>query len=309
VRYIARLRRRLRMLAPDVVHTNGFKMHIAAAWAAPRTTRVVWHLHDYARLRPVAGRLLSAHARRCSVAVANSRSVAADFESLVGQRAAVRVIYNGIDLERFSPDGSALDLDVAAGLPPAPKDTIRIGLLATMARWKGHDVFLDALARLPRTLPVRGYVIGGPVYETVGSQWTIDELRRLAHASGIGDRVGFTGFMRESAAALRALDVVVHASVTPEPFGLVIAEAMGCGRAIVVSDAGGAAEVVDIGVEALGHPPGDAAALAACMTTLVGDPGLRAALGKSARAAAEHRFDRAQLAQHLAPLYEELAAR
>ena len=55
---------------------------------------------------------------------------------------------------------------------------------------------------------------------------------------------------------MRALDVVVHASTQPEPFGLVIAEAMACGRAVVVSSGGGAAEIVTPGEDALVHEVG-----------------------------------------------------
>ena len=60
----------------------------------------------------------------------------------------------------------------------------------------------------------------------------------------------------------RALDVVVHASTKPEPFGRVIVEAMSCGRAVVVAKDGGAAELFEDGVSALASPPGDASALA-----------------------------------------------
>jgi glycosyltransferase involved in cell wall biosynthesis len=81
---------------------------------------------------------------------------------------------------------------------------------------------------------------------------------------------------------LRALDVVVHASTSPEPFGLVIAEAMACERPVIVSVAGGAAEIVTLGVDALGHHPGDAEGLAARMTELAIDPALRRRLGSAA---------------------------
>jgi glycosyltransferase involved in cell wall biosynthesis len=63
-----------------------------------------------------------------------------------------------------------VDLDALAGLPPAPAGVVRVGLVATFARWKGHITFLEALSRLPESLPVRGYIIGGPVYETAGSR-------------------------------------------------------------------------------------------------------------------------------------------
>ena len=104
-----------------------------------------------------------------------------------------------------------------------------------MAQWKGHEVFLRAFKMLAGDPPVRGYVIGGALYETDGSQRDLDELRRLAESLGLSWPVGFTGFVDDAAAAMRALDVVVHASTQPEPFGLVIAEAMACGRAVVVS--------------------------------------------------------------------------
>ena len=96
-------------------------------------------------------------------------------------------------------------------------------------------MFLEAIARLPPSLHVRAYVIGGPVYETEKSEVSIEELRQASARLGIADRVGFTGFIEDPAPAIRALDVVVHASTEPEPFGLAIAEGLACGRAVVVS--------------------------------------------------------------------------
>ena len=134
--------------------------------------------------------------------------------------------------------------------------------MATFARWKGHATFLRALGLLPETLPVRGYIVGGPVYTTGASQVSLEELQRAGAAEGLDGRVGFVGYVPTPPHAMRALDVVVHASTEPEPFGLVIAEGMACGRAVVVSAAGGAAEIIEPGVNALSHEPGDAAGLA-----------------------------------------------
>src|SRR6202035_1639933 len=102
------------------------------------------------------------------------------------------------------------------------------------------------------------YVVGGALYQTNGSQFAIDDLRRYAADRGIGEMVGFTGFVAKPEEALRALDIVVHASTEPEPFGLIIAEAMACGRAVIASDAGGAREIFTAGVDALSHAPGNA---------------------------------------------------
>jgi glycosyltransferase involved in cell wall biosynthesis len=184
---------------------------------------------------------------------------------------------------------------------------IRVGLVATFARWKGHRTFIDALALLPRSLGIRGYVIGGPMYETTGSQVTLEELRRTAASLGLDDRVGFTGVVADSSAAMRALDIVVHASTDPEPFGLVIAEAMACAKPVITSGAGGAQELTEPGVNALHHTPGDARSLARAIETLARDAHLRAQLGAAARTAAEQRFTRRRLVDEFTPIYQRLA--
>lgn len=306
--YVLRLRRLLREESPDVVHTNGLKMHLLGALAAPRSARVVWHIHDYVTTRPVMARALRASAGRVAAVVANSESVAEDVRRLLGPAAPVHAVYNGVDLTRFAPDGPHAELDQLAGLPAAKGNVVRVGLVATFATWKGHDVFLKALAALPADTPVRGYVVGGALYETARSQRDVDALREMARELGVSDRVGFTGYVRDTAAAMRALDVVVHASTHPEPFGLVIAEGMACGRPVIVSDAGGAREIVAGCGCALTHPPGDVAALAAAIGRLAASRSMRQELGAAGRAAAESRFDRDRVAEEVERVYESVRA-
>jgi glycosyltransferase involved in cell wall biosynthesis len=307
--YRRRLRKAITAAAPDLVHTNGFKMHVLGAWAAPRQTPVLWHIHDFVRARPLMSRLLRAHARQCAAIVANSHSVADDVRAVVGRRPPVFTVYNAIDLARFTPAGTLLDLDALAGMPPLSSGGVRLGIVATMARWKGHETFLRALALLPAAPPVRGYIIGGPRYETAGSQYTIAELRALAANLGVAGRVGFTGFVSLVAPAMRTLDIVVHASTQAEPFGLVIAEAMACGRAVIVSAAGGATEIIEDGIDTLAHPPGDAPALARLIAQLAGDAAMRERLGHAAALASARRFTRARLADDLVPIYRAITRR
>jgi glycosyltransferase involved in cell wall biosynthesis len=282
-------------------------MHLLGAWATP-PGRLVWHLHDYLGSRPTTARLLRWHHARPAAIITNSDSVAADAARALANGTRIVAVRNGVDLDRFSPAGARANLDAMSGLPQAPTNTVRVGLVATLARWKGHATFLQAIAKLPLGLPIRAYVIGDAVYQTEGSQYTLDELRRLARSLGVADRVGFTGFVHTPEATFRALQIVVHASTDPEPFGLVIAEAMACARAVIVSNAGGAAEIVTPDVDAFVHRPGDAAELASRITTLVGDPSLRARLGRAARATAERCFDRIRLADELIPIYQSVAA-
>jgi glycosyltransferase involved in cell wall biosynthesis len=305
--YMRRLRRVVAEQAPDIVQSNGVKMHLLSAWVAPRGAAVVWHVHDYVSRRAVTSRALRLMAGWCAAVVANSDSVARDLEPVLGRRVRIYRVWNAVDLERYSHVGPTLDLDRLAGLPAAAGGVTRVGLVATFARWKGHAAFLRALSLLPETLGVRGYIVGGPVYATGSSQVSLDELQALAGEKGLAGRVGFVGYVLDTAAAMRALDVVVHASTEPEPFGLVIAEAMACRRAVVASAGGGAAELIDPGVTALSHEPGDVTGLADRIRTLVCDTALRARLASAARDAAEFAFARTRMVGELLPVYRTLA--
>jgi glycosyltransferase involved in cell wall biosynthesis len=306
--YLRRLRRTLARFAPDLIHSNGFKMHVLAAWARPAGCPLIWHIRDYVSARPFMSRLMRANANRCTAAIANSTSVAEDLRTVCGDKLRIYRVYNGVDLKTFSPNGSIAKLDEICAMPaPAPK-TMRVGLIATMARWKGHQVFLQAVAKASRATPIRAYVIGAPIYRTDSSQYRMNELRQMAAELGLEKIVGFTGFVEESAAAFRALDIVVHASTQPEPFGLAIAEGMACGKPVVVSAAGGACEIVTPGVDALTHPPGDVDALADCIVKLAGDSDLRSRIGTAARASAERQFSRERVVAEMLPIYQGVAS-
>ena len=155
--------------------------------------------------------------------------------------------------------------------------------------------------------PDRWAHVGGPVYTTAGSQYSMEEMRSLTRTLGCDDRVGFTGFQADAPAVMRALDVVVHASTAPEPFGLVLTEAMASSRALVSSAAGGSAEIVAPDVNALVHTPGDPISLADAIGRLLTDAGLRERLGRAGRAHVVDRYDVRAFGERFVRAYEELA--
>ena len=303
--YACQLRRRLRKLQPDIVHSNGMKMHLLGA-LAKGATPLVWHLHDYLSARPTMKLLLRRLSSRCQLLIANSESVAADARQVLPEHLPVYGVHNAVDPDMFTPEGPSLDLDQLAGLPPAALDMTRVGLVATFAFWKGHEVFLRAAAACRSAYPIRFYVIGGPVYATGGSQYNVEQLRGIADDLGLSDCVGFTGFVEDVPAAMRALDIVVHASTEPEPFGMVIVQALACERAVIISDAGGARELVEPGVTALLHPPGDAQALAFAITQLAADAGLRRQMGATGRQQVKARLTPQQMAERVLSLYAKV---
>jgi glycosyltransferase involved in cell wall biosynthesis len=300
--YVQRLRAELRGQHATLVHSNGIKAHVATSLASVRGARLVWHLHEYVRPRPGTARLLRRLSKRPAAIVANSDSVAADARAAFGETRPLRRVYNAVDVTEFHPEGPASDLAALAGLHD-DAGLVRIGLVATFARWKGHEVFLDAIARLSAEDHVRAYIVGGPVYQTSGSQWSLEEIQRHAVQRGLPGVVGFTGHVTDVPAAMRALDIVVHASTSPEPFGMVIAEAMATGRAVVAARAGGAQELFEDEADALGHEMGNAADLARQLRRLVRDAPLRETLGRAARTTALRRFSAGRMAAEFREIY------
>lgn len=324
LRHARRLRRALEeafegWAGPRLVRTSDLKSHAMAAAGGvcdPSRTGLIWHLHDYLSSRPAMSRLARWAADRWlgrggRLAVAGvSESVASDARRALGapRRGLLVVsIPNGIDLDRFRPPGPR---ERAEGIRALDGDGsgdgfegVRVGLVATYARWKGHEVFLEAAGLLRGSGRDGGrgrsryYVVGGPLYATRGSQWSEGELRDMGSRAGLstGSDLVLTGHAARVERAYAGLDVVVHASTRPEPFGRVLAEGMACGRALATTGVGGAGEVVEAGVTALTAEAGSAASMASALERLIGDAGLRASMGAAGRSRAEALFDRRRL--------------
>jgi glycosyltransferase involved in cell wall biosynthesis len=301
--YVLRLRSAMRAFAPSVVHSNGIKMHLLAAAASPRAP-LVWHLRDFIGARPLVSRAMRALACRAAGAIAISTQVAGDARRVL-PRLPVSVVHDAIDTEAFRPAGPVADLDALAGRAAPARGTVRVGLVATYARWKGQEVFLKAaqIVKASGCDGVRFYVVGGPIYETGGSQYGVEELRRMARELGVEPFVTFVPFESRVEDVFRALDVVVHASSRPEPFGRTIAEAMATGKPVVATRDSGAAELVVDGVDALVVPSRAPEPLARALLELVGSPQRRDLVGRAARDAAVKQFSLGRLAGQVLQVY------
>lgn len=309
VTYAGRLRRCVRELAPDVIHSNSIKSHILAVISSGGVP-VLWHIRDLIGTRPLVSRILRLASCRASAAIAISKLVEQDARSVLG-RLPIHVVYDAIDTEAFRPGiGVGPWLDALAGMETAPAGALRVGLVATYAKWKGQDVFIEAVSRIPAppgSRPVRYFIIGGPIYETRGSQFTAGELREKVERAGMAHRIGFVPFQREIVQVYRSLDIVVHASTLPEPFGRTISEAMACGRPFVYSGACGAAELLEQGF-GIAVKPRDAPALAEAIHTLIDDDSFRGELALWGRELASTVYSRSRLGSELMNVLEIISA-
>ena len=303
VGFFWKLRQAIHRIHPDIIHSNGLKSHLCTAALLQRHGPLIWHIHDYYSHRPKIQRIVRLASRRATACLAISPSILEDIR-LVAPKLQAHLLENCVDTNHFIPgECDTTRLDSEAGFDQ-PSSMLRVGLVATYANWKGHDLFLNAIARLPN---IRGFIVGGPIYTTAGSQWTESELRKMCHDLGIQDRVGFIPFQSDPLWVYRSLDVVVHASTRPEPFGLTIVEAMACGRPVVVAAAGGAGSLFTDQWDALGHEPGKLDSLVAAIERLANNSDFRKQLGDQARQTSVDRFSQARFGLELINIYEMLS--
>jgi len=283
----------------DLVHSNSLWAHLDCALAGRVARRpVVIELYDL--VRPGLGRrVLTGAARLSTVAVAISQAVA----DCVGPRGAdhVRIIPLSVDLARFSsgPSDSAVRSQLTSD-PDAPL----VGIVGRIDPEKGVDVLVRAVASL-RGGAARTHLV------VVGSAGLAPdgypERVRADAEDLLGERVRFVGRRGDVPATLKALDVLVNASVA-EPFGLTVLEAQASGVAVIGTRAGGIPDFVDDGDNGLLVPSGDADALAKALERLVTDTELRERLAARGRITAQARGIDAR-ADVVAALYRQLADR
>ncbi len=253
----------------DLIYANSQKALIVGSLAARMARRpLVWNLHDV---------LSSAHFSRLNIrlavtlanqsvrlVIANSEASREAFRQ-AGGRPPVVVVHNGFDVQRFAPKPpeQIVALRQALGLPPGPV----VGLFSRLAPWKGQHVLLEALAQLPG---VQALLVGEALFQD--EQRYAQQLRERAAQDDLRGRVHFLGFREDVPLLLQLVDVVVHTSIAPEPFGRVIVEGMLARRPVVATRGGGAVEIVRDGETGLLVPPGDVQALAAAIRRLLDHP-------------------------------------
>jgi glycosyltransferase involved in cell wall biosynthesis len=302
--WLPELRKNLLAEQPDLIHTNGFKAHALVAMTRPKLP-LVWHLHDFLSTRPLMSRVLPRLKRQASLALAVSDAVARDARELLSPLPVVTVL-NAVRTANFQgPHLLPADLDALANLQPAPPGTTRVGLVATLASWKGHDLFLEAVSGLT-TRAARFYLVGGGLYSTAGSQRTLAELGQRIVSLGLEGRAGIIPFQRSIARVYAALDVVVHASTKPEPFGRVVAEAMSAGRTVIAAASGGVLEQIENERTGFLFPLGDVLALRERLDQVVSSDTLRTRIATAATSHARSHLDANRLGVAIHDVHKRL---
>ncbi len=249
---------------PHLIHCNGVR---SVLYGVPtgKILRIptIVHIRDIELPpSPITKTLIKLADRQIAI----SHAVKATLQHLKVEQSCV-VVYNGVNIGQFQPIAPEARAQFRAryGIPP---DGLAIGIIGRILPRKGHEIFLNAAARLREHPQLYWLIIGEEWIHSAGFQ---QELITLANRLMITKRVHFTGWQDNIPAVLSALDIVTMPSKEPESFGRVVIEAMAAKRPVVASRIGGISEIIRDGHTGLLVPPGDAVALAKQIERLVSD--------------------------------------
>lgn len=310
--------RDLRRRHCDVAHVHIFDRLVPEIRSLNPDTRIVLHMHDHKQ----AYRSADFVARR--LAEADAIVGVSDFVTdavrrrLPGLDGRLRTLYNGVDLNRFTP-------------PPAPSGTgKRLVFAGRFSPEKGVHTILRAFRLVLRHHPDAELELVGQDrvapfsdVDPSGDDPRFQELRRFYEQPSsyadllrdtllppVADRVRLTpGVSHEDLPALyRRADVFLFPSIWDEPFGLPVVEAMAVGVPVVATSVGGIAETMVDGVTGRLVPPGDAEALAQALVHLLDDPEKAHGMGVAGRERAQERFALRDRVSDWEDLYGDLVA-
>ena len=211
------------------------------------------------------------------------------------------VVRHGIDLDRFHPPQAQSDGSLAA----SPLGVRAVGCFGRIRAQKGTDLFVQSMIELLPDYPGWSAVICGRT--TLRHGWFLRGLKSRIAAAGLTDRIVFLGEVPDIAPWHRRVDLYV-APARVEGFGLTPLEAMASGKAVVASDAGAHADMIEDGVTGAVVPAGDGAALTEAIRSYMSDDERTRSHGEKALARVRCHFRLSDEAKSIAGVYERLWA-
>jgi glycosyltransferase involved in cell wall biosynthesis len=241
--------------------------------------------------------------RRADAIACISRGIEREVLAEGVPRERVHYLPNPVDTRRFAPPSASDRQALRSTLGVAPTAVV-CAFVGRLSKEKGVMELVQAWAQ---ARPAAQLVVVGP--PMTDHPWDVSrQAQEFVTSHGLADQVRFVGAQPpdQVAAWLRASDFAAQPSHF-EAMGLAAAEAMASGLPVIATDTGGYRDFVAPNETGLLVPVGDISALAAAITTLAGDPALRARLGRQARVRAEA-FDETVILEQFAQLIDRLAA-
>ena len=270
----------------DLVDTNTAVVFPGAVAAKKAKIKSAWHIREIIKNKYENKFISMMMKRYANLIIANSKASGA---ALKVPESKIRVVYNAVE-----------DKPIVEGT----HEGIVVGMAGRINRWKGQKLFVDAAKLVSEKHPEVKFVIAGEAY--TGEEYLKDELIEYINNKNLSDTVSLLGQVNDMPGFYSNIDMFVLPSTQPEPFGLVVIEAMNYGLPVVATNHGGPVEIIDEGVDGYLVDWMEASQMAFRIMELVENPEKRNAMGLKGQQKKREKFSVNAMVLNVEKVFEEL---
>ena len=306
--YSIRLAKFIKQHRIDLVHTNSLKSDIFGGVAARFAgVPVIWHVRD--RIADDYLPKATAHCFRwlCRVlpdfVIVNSHSTLQTLD--LPAKKPVAIVYSSKHRYHVVHDGIVTN-PKNQSIPNAPNKLSKpiVGLVGRISPWKGQHIFLEAAHKALLQFPEAKFqIIGSAMF---GEKEYESSLHARTTELGLEKNVEFLGFREDVSECIESLDILVHASTVPEPFGQVVIEGMAAGKPVIATRGGGVLEIINHNVNGLLVEMGSVSEMSDAICLILSDPQSADRLGRAGRETVLKQFTIEHTASSVQTIYENL---
>ena len=264
-----------RKLKVDLVHLNNSITRNHPWMAAARMSRIPCVTHERGINREYSTRS-KALGRQLAAVICISDAVRRNFNERGIDDLRFVTIPNGLDPRKMKPTITAEQVHVEFGIGAEAQ---LIGIVGNLKQWKGQEVVIKAFQLLAERFPNLVCLMIGD-FSADDDEYRA-RIMNLIEALDLRGRVIVTGYRSNVANYVNALQVLIHASIDPEPFGRVLLEGMALRKPLVASRGGAVPEIVEDGVTGMLFEPGNPSDLARCLSELLDEPSRAREMGEA----------------------------
>ncbi len=279
-----------------LVHLNNIMGSQLAGILAAKFLNVpcVGHLRNFEEVDGVT----KFYAKLIGVHIAISGAIRENLLHLAVPEKKIFLIHDAIDLDDFNSTIQCEYLRKEFNLNNEEK---LFGVFGRIIEWKGIKEFVHAAAIIIQSTPNAKALIVGDSSD--GDNKYFSEVKKLISHYGLEQRIILTGYRKDVPAIMGLMDVVIHASITPEPFGMVIIEGMAMGKPVVATKVGGPLDIVVDGQTGFLVEPGDLNDLAYAIRRILSENNLATVMGKNGKERVATLFTKERYARQIEEVY------
>lgn len=287
-RSYAYIKQYIRKYQIDIVDTNTAVVFPGAIAAKHCKIKNVWHIREIVKNKFENKVISLVMGHYADLIVANSNSTG---KALKVSSSKIKVIYNAVE------ENSNVNL--------IQHTKLTVGMAGRINRWKGQKFFVDAAEIVHERLPEVIFQIAGDVY--IGEEYLKQELIEYIKSKKLEEKVVILGQIDNMGEFYKQLDIFVLPSIQPEPFGLVVIEAMGYGIPVIATNHGGPVEIIDEGIDGFLVDFRDAQEMANRIIELINNSERRECMGKMGKKKRKEMFSIEVMVNSMEKVFEEIS--